>query len=143
MTGRNLVWGLSVAACLIWLAGCGGGGGGQSDTTPPQILSVSVLPSLVEEGSTMQAEAVVTDAGSGIASVRALVRYPNGTEQTYEMQRSSNGRFTRQWNVPNGVSGEQNVILITIIALDMQGNSQRFDHTPAPRLARQPPAPPW
>ena len=137
---------LTVLATLAaWCVGCGGGGGGggQVDTSPPQILQFNVVPSLVEEGGTMRAEAVVTDNSSGVASVRVRVRYPNGSEQTYDMQRESEGRYSIQWSVPTAISGEQNIIQVTVIALDKQGNTTNREYTPAPRLARKPPNPPW
>jgi hypothetical protein len=137
---------IALATLVTWFAGCGGGGGGgvgQADTTPPQILQFNVSPSLVQEGGTMRAESVIVDNSSGIASVRLRVRYPNGIERFYEMQREGEGRYSTQWSVPTAVSGEQNTIQVTVIASDMQGNTVNRDYTPAPRLARQPPNPPW
>ena len=68
-TTRSLAKITVLATLITWCAGCGGGGGGggQVDTSPPQILQFSVVPSLVQEGSTMRAEAVVTDNSSGVA----------------------------------------------------------------------------
>jgi hypothetical protein len=144
-TTRSLAKITVLATLITWCAGCGGGGGGggQVDTSPPQILQFSVVPSLVQEGSTMRAEAVVTDNSSGVVSVKVRVRYPNGSEQIYDLRRESEGRYSTQWSVPTAVSGEQNTIQVTVIASDMQGNTANRDYTPAPRLVRQPPNPPW
>jgi len=144
---HNRFWVKMIAFAILaaWCASCGGGGGGggQVDTNPPQILQFSVIPSLVEEGGTMRAEAVVTDNSSGVASVQVQVRYPSGSEQVYNMRRESEGRYSTQWSIPTSVSGESNTIRVTLIAVDMRGNATNREYTPAPRLARKPPNPPW
>jgi hypothetical protein len=144
---HNRFWVKMIAFAILaaWCASCGGGGGdgGQMDTNPPQILQFSVIPSLVEEGGTMRAEAVVTDNSSGVASVQVQVRYPSGSEQVYNMRRESEGRYSTQWSIPTSVSGESNTIRVTLIAVDMRGNAINREYTPAPRLARKPPNPPW
>lgn len=138
-------WAASVGAVVLSACGGGGGGGttGSSDTAPPRFIEVRVTPSLITEGSTAIIEALVVDPESGVAQVRARVQYPNGQNETYQLQQQSGtNRFTVQWTVPFGVAGEQSEIRIALTASDTRGNTRDFEYTPSPRLVRQPPDPP-
>ncbi len=134
---------------LLLMSGCGGGGGGGggggvSDTTPPVVSSFSVAPSLMQLGGQATAEAEVVDVGSGVANVSLRVRYPNGEEATYFLQRASGDRFSVSWDVPNitQVPSSNTTVSIVLIAVDRAGNRWEEFYLPAPRLALAPPAPP-
>lgn len=140
---RQLGW--LISASIVAFPACGGGGGGGTtvDTNPPQFAQIQVVPSLLEEGKVVQAEALVIDLESGVAEVRIQVRYPNGYGQVHQMQRETGtNRFKVQWTIPSGVGGEQNEVQVVFIASDMRGNIRNLEYTPSPRLAKQPPNPP-
>ncbi len=136
---RTLVMILGLMAVLFTLA-CGGGGGGgaQTDSTPPSIGSWSVSPSLLTLGDTAQISATVSDAGSGVQSVLAVLTYPDNRQVSVALTLSGttyHGSFTADWS---GVSGD---LRVELQAVDGAGN--RATQTKTVRLAGNPPSPPF
>ncbi len=139
---RERIWvAFGIGFSLLLMSGCGGG---TSDTTPPTVSRFSVVPSLMQSGGQASAEAEVVDVGSGVANVSLRVRYPNGEEATYFLQRASGDRFSVSWDVPNitQVPSSDTTVSIVLTAVDGAGNRRELAHTPAPRLVLSPPSPP-
>ncbi len=140
---RTLVMILGLMAVLFTLA-CGGGGGGgggggvQTDSTPPTISSWSISPSLLTLGDTAQMSATVSDAGSGVQSVLAVLTYPDNRQVSVALTLSGTtyqGSFTADWS---GIAGE---LRVELQAVDGAGN--RATQTKTVRLAGNPPSPPF
>ncbi|CUU38472.1 MAG: hypothetical protein K6U12_02800 [Armatimonadetes bacterium] len=140
---RTLVMVLGLIAVLFTLA-CGGGGGGgggggtQTDSTPPTIGSWGVSPSLLTVGDSAQISATVSDAGSGVQSVLAVLTYPDNRQVSVALTLSGTtyqGSFTANWS---GISGD---LRVELRAVDGAGN--RASDTKTVRLAGNPPSPPF
>lgn len=140
---RTLVMILGLMAVLFTLA-CGGGGGGgggggvQTDSTPPTISSWSISPSLLTLGDTAQMSATVSDAGSGVQSVLAVLTYPDNRQGSVALTLSGTtyqGSFTADWS---GIAGE---LRVELQAVDGAGN--HATQTKTVRLAGNPPSPPF
>lgn len=135
-----------IAIALILACGGGGGGGGGggsiADTTPPTIGSLAVSPSLLTVGTQAQISATVTDTGSGVQAVVAVVTYPDNTQASVTLSASGSGStytgtFTAQWT-PSGTGSSARVQLR---AVDRAGNEARDETTV--RTAGLPPSPPF
>jgi hypothetical protein len=144
---KYALFGLMTIATLLVLA-CGGGGGGGGgggtvvDTTPPNIGSLAVSPSLLTVGVQAQISATVVDAESGVAAVIAVVTYPDNTQANITLSPSGNGNtytggFTAQWT-PSGASANARV---QVRAVDRAGNEAQSETSI--RTAGLPPSPPF
>ncbi|MCS7219614.1 MAG: hypothetical protein NZ846_11745, partial [Thermus sp.] len=124
---------------------CGGGGGGGgniTDTTPPTIGSLAVSPNLLTVGTQAQISTTVTDVGSGVEAVVAVVTYPDNTQTSVTLSASGSGAtyrgtFTAQWT-PSGTTGTAR---IQLRAVDHAANESRAEITV--RTAGAPPPPPF
>ncbi len=134
------------AIAVVFIVACGGGGGGGGggtvqDTTPPAIGSLAVSPSLLTVGVPAQISANVSDVGSGVQAVAAVITYPDNTQASVALQASGGstytGAFTAQWT-PSGTGGDARVVLR---AVDRAGNEATREISV--RTAGSPPSPPF
>jgi len=139
-----------IAAWGLWLTGCGGGGFVQEvpppDGQPPQIHQARVIPSnLVYIGRQVRVEAEVSDEGSGIKSVTAKIKYPDGTTQTVKLTLQGNlfaNDFIAQWDahqMPADVS--RWFMTVVVLAKDKSGNVAQSSESSV-RVALPPPGVP-
>lgn len=126
---RGMFWtGCLVGLFALSVIACGGGGGGGggtpppntgSDTNPPNIGAIGVSPAVLYSGVSAQVTASATDAESGVASVLAVITYPDNSQASVALslqQGQYQGAFTAQWN---GVGGK---VRVQIRAADRAGN---------------------
>jgi hypothetical protein len=124
---------LGLLLMLLW--GCGGGGGGgvgevPSDTTPPSINDVQVMPSQFRfVGGEATISAQVSDP-SGVAEVWAEVQKPDGTRERVGMS-SVGGVYQGRYQIGANTStdGRAQAYRVWVRARDGRGNE-----TPSPGM---------
>ncbi|MFQ3610129.1 MAG: hypothetical protein SNJ72_01415 [Fimbriimonadales bacterium] len=134
---------LFVALAVVVTLACGGGGGGggiSTDTTPPTISGLGVSPILLTNTATAQITSTVVDLDSGVATVQAVLTYPDNRQANVSLARvdttnTYQATFTAQWN---GTAGD---LRVQLRAVDRAGN-QATQETQV-RLAGNPPPPPF
>jgi len=119
--------GLLLAALL---SGCGGGGGAPSDTTPPSLSDIQVIPSQFRfVGGTMTISAKAGDP-SGVVKVWAEVLKPDGTKEQEVPMELVGGVYQGQYKVEVNTSNDGRVqYKVWVRARDGQGNE-----TPLPGM---------
>ncbi len=140
---KRIVYLLAIVAILVTLA-CGGGGGGggggtSADTTPPTIGSLSVSPSLLTLNTTVQITATVTDLGSGVQAVQALLTYPDNTQVSTNLTLSTGNTYQATFNAQWG--GSAGNLIVRLQAVDRSGNTATRETQV--RLVGNPPPPPF
>lgn len=145
---RGIFWtGCLVGSFALSVIACGGGGGGGggtpppntgSDTTPPTISAIGVSPTVLYSGASAQVTVSASDAESGVASVVAVITYPDNSQASVALslqQGQYRGVFTAQWN---GVGGR---VRVQVRAADRAGN-QATQETERDAIGN-PPNPPF
>ncbi len=120
------------------------------DTTAPRITDVQVSPSsLIEQGRQVTVSATVTDEGSGVQRVIAVVRYPDGNAEEMAMlsQQAEPNKysvtFTAQWDGSKiGTDPTQWFVQVIVRAADNAGNQAQSPESRVRAAAAEPPPPP-
>ncbi|MCS6920154.1 MAG: Ig-like domain repeat protein [Fimbriimonadales bacterium] len=131
---------------VVSIIACGGGGGGGgapnpplgADTTPPAVGAISVQPALLSAGVEATVSAPVTDDRSGVASVQAVLTYPDNSQVSVTLsfvQGVYRGSWQAHWN---GAAGR---VRIQIRAVDQAGNQASREMEV--NAAGAPPPPPF
>ena len=95
------------------------------DTTPPVVIDVTADPSSVNQGSSVNIIANVTDATTGVSAVLANITLPTGTTQLLTMSPLSGDLFSGTF-VSTDTTGQYN---ITILANDTSNNLNNTETT--------------
>ncbi|MCS7272545.1 MAG: hypothetical protein NZ550_00160 [Fimbriimonadales bacterium] len=143
-TVRNLLL-LLVIVSMIACGGGGGGGGNASsppnpptaDTNPPTISNLQVQPSLLTAGSSATIQATVGDDRSGVATVLAMITYPDSRQESIGLSLAQGvyqGTFVARWD------GRAGRIRVLLRAADQAGNLAERETTV--NAAGTPPSPP-
>lgn len=159
--GKRWGWlGILMLAMSTAMIGCGGGGPGApedttppsiTDKTPPTITDVQVNPSsLIEQGRQVTVQATVSDDLSGIKSVVAKVRYPDGSveEKTMSSQQADPNNysvtFTARWDSNRvGTDPTEWFVQVMVEAVDVAGNKAQSSESRVRAAAAIPPPPPF
>lgn len=139
------VLGLLAVISVIACGGGGGGGGGApspppvgADTNPPAIGAIALQPALISAGVQTVITVPVTDDRSGVASVQAVLTYPDNSQASVTLsliQGVYRGSWQPSWN---GTAGR---VRIQVRATDQAGN-QATRETEVSAVGA-PPAPPF
>ncbi|MDW8107676.1 MAG: hypothetical protein RMK45_09400 [Armatimonadota bacterium] len=128
---------------VVSVIACGGGGGGgapsspTADTIPPTISNLRVQPSLLTVGSSATIQATVVDDRSGVATVLAVITYPDNRQESIGLSLTQGvyqGTFAAQWD------GRAGRIRVRLRAADQAGNTAERETTV--NAAGTPPPPP-
>lgn len=140
---RTLLKVLGLLAVISVIA-CGGGGGGSApnppigaDTTPPTIGAIALQPALLNAGVESVITVPVSDDRSGVASVQAVLTYPDNTQASVTLslvQGVYRGIWQPNWN---GVAGR---VRVQVRAADQAGN-QASRETEVSAVGAPPPPP--